>query len=47
MIGNQPICIQATDLTITGDVGSQREFNQEVVEKMLVPQLAEAFKQIE
>ena len=47
MMGNQPIRIQATDLTITGDVTSQQDFTQQVIEKTLVPQLTEAFKQVE
>jgi 5-methylcytosine-specific restriction enzyme subunit McrC len=47
MMGNQPIRIQATDLTITGNVTSQQEFTQHIIEETLVPQLAKAFKQLE
>lgn len=45
LMDNQPIQIQAIDLTITGEVKTQEEFNQQVVHGPLLTQLTQAFKQ--
>lgn len=45
LMNGGPICIQAVDLTVTGLVRTQKEFNHQVVKGVLLPQLATAFNQ--
>jgi 5-methylcytosine-specific restriction enzyme subunit McrC len=47
LMDNQPIQIQAVDLTVTGQVRTQKEFKEEVVRTVLCGQLTEAFKLVD